>query len=246
MTKEEANAAFVGALQRGLAERGLYAGKLDSWASPGGPTQKALEAALGWKLPVAAVPGLPGFRGDLARVHRWEGHNGRPYWPGGASGVTLDPGFDLGYQNRHALSEHYAFLGQPALDALAGALGIRGAPAKAAAARPEVRAVRISEAQAIRVMPAIAASYWSDIVRRFPKLSAAPDGVQTALLSLAYNRGAGNRELTPLAEPIAAGRWQTVADLIASMQQDHKLAGIRSRRREEAAVIRGDLKERRA
>ena len=36
------------------------------------------------------------FHGDLDWVHRQEGHAGHPYWPGGASGVTLDPGVDLG------------------------------------------------------------------------------------------------------------------------------------------------------
>ncbi len=39
---------------------------------------------------------LPGFRGDLEWVDLQEGHHGVPFWPGGGSGVTVDPGIDLG------------------------------------------------------------------------------------------------------------------------------------------------------
>ena len=39
---------------------------------------------------------LSQFHGDLDWVHRQEGHAGHPCWPGGASGVTLDPGVNLG------------------------------------------------------------------------------------------------------------------------------------------------------
>lgn len=40
---------------------------------------------------------LPAFRGDLEWVQDQEGFSGTPYWPGGVSGVTLDPGVDLGH-----------------------------------------------------------------------------------------------------------------------------------------------------
>ena len=40
---------------------------------------------------------MEGFRGDLSWVHAREGHAGKAYWPGGVSGVTLDPGVDLGH-----------------------------------------------------------------------------------------------------------------------------------------------------
>ena len=249
MTPEQANAAFVGALQRGLAERGLYRGKLDSWAAPGGATQRALEAALGWKLPAAVeperVPGLDTFRGDLHRVHAWEGHNGAPYWPGGASGVTLDPGFDLGHNIESRLRRYYGeILEEREIRALLGVIGLKGGEARLAlAASPAIKAIRISREQAARVFPHLAAWYWQEIVRRFPMLAAqeTPPAVQTAALSLSYNRGSGNKALAVLADPIRERDWRGVADEIASMQQDHRLAGIRSRRREEAALIRSAI-----
>ena len=232
MTREDAAVAFVERFQRAA---GL---PVDGWA--GEQTVAALEALVG-PLPPVLVPDLPGFRGDLAWLHQWEAHKGHPYWPGrGASGVTLDPGFDLGHQTEAALRRHYAFLNAGDLAALAATLGLRGSKAKAAAKRPEVARIRISKAQATAALPAIAAPYWRAITRRFPVLleESTPGQVQTAALSLAYNRGPNNSELTPLAGPLALQDWPAVADTIASMQADHHLAGIPRRRKAEAKLIR--------
>lgn len=194
---------------------------------------------------VVAVPGFESFRGDLSWVHDREGHAGRPYWPGGRSGVTLDPGFDLGYQPAARVREVYGDLfdaGQ--LRAVGRVLGVRGGEAKKALAGSAVlQAIRIGKATALRRMPKIAVDYWRAVSDRFPALrdETTPPSVQTALLSLAYNRGAGNRELGVLAEPIRAGRWRDVAAAIGGMQQDHALPGIRKRRRMEAELITEEL-----
>ena len=235
MTREEAAVAFV---ERFQAAAGLA---VDGWA--GARTLAALGALVG-PLPPIPVPDLPGFRGDLAWLHQWEAHKGHPYWPGkGASGVTLDPGFDLGHQTEAALRRHYGFLGAQALDVLTDVIGLRGAAAGKAARGPEVKAIRISKAQATAALPAIAAPYWKDITKRFPALleESTPGQVHTAALSLAYNRGPFNPELTPLVGPIALADWPEVADTIAGMQADHHLAGIPRRRKAEAALIREAL-----
>ncbi len=80
-------------------------------------------------------------------------------------------------------------------------------------------------------------------VRRFPGLAAAEvlGSVQTALLSIGYNRGTGNRALEVLKQPIQDKDWAEVARLIGSMQQDHSLEGIRKRRRMEAELIKKEL-----
>jgi GH24 family phage-related lysozyme (muramidase) len=65
--------------------------------------------------------------------------------------------------------------------------------------------------------------------------------VQTVMLSLAYNRGARNKALEELRQPLEAKNWSEVADLVGAMQQDHQLAGIRKRRRMEADLIREEL-----
>ena len=191
-----------------------------------------------------AAPSIPGFSGDPQWVHRQEGHNGSAYWPGGASGVTLDPGFDLGAGSWSAFEQHYApRLTAPQLDACKRARGLQGGQAKAALTRfPALRTIRITRDVADSLFPLVAAPYWSALVRRFPGLAAAPGPVQTALLSLGYNRGAGNKDLAVLGAPIASGQWNRVAALIHGMQQMHPLVGIRRRRRAEARLIDPTLK----
>ncbi len=61
------------------------------------------------------------------------------------------------------------------------------------------------------------------------------------MLSLAYNRGVFNRGLEPLGEMLRGRDWAGVADAVGSMQQNHKLQGIRVRRQQEAALIRAEM-----
>lgn len=193
------------------------------------------------------VPGFESFHGNLEWVHAREGHAGRAYWPGGRSGVTLDPGFDLGYQDAARTRELFgSILSADQLDACATVSGLTGVAAKEKlAADPTLGSIRISRAAAGQVMPHVAVRYWKAIARRFPTLQEAdtPGSVQTALLSLAYNRGAGNRGLAVLEEPLASRCWLVVAEHIGGMQQDHALEGIRIRRRQEAKLIRDELEQ---
>lgn len=181
---------------------------------------------------------LPGFRGDLAWLHAREGHRGVPYWPGGASGVTLDPGLDI----HHADWTLVAAVLQPHLSAsqfrrlkVARDLGRPGLEAKEAAKR--LSDIRISRELAAELLPQVADPYWRALVKRFPNLVDGPPAAHTALLSLGYNRGAGNRALSVLRPWIAAGDWSEVGRQIKRMQQDHRLSNIRERRRLEGDLI---------
>jgi hypothetical protein len=182
---------------------------------------------------------LRSFRGDLAWLHAREGHEGRPYWPGESSGVTLDPGLDLG----HADPDLVASLVRPLLShedwkALSSTFGLKGNKAARALAAPSrIRGIRISREVAETLLPLVAAPYWQAISRRFSSLLEAPAPVQTALLSLAYNRGPENPKLEEIRWPLEARDWQTLGKVVKGMQQDHELAGIRSRRRLEGELI---------
>ncbi|MBI5503655.1 MAG: peptidoglycan-binding protein [Deltaproteobacteria bacterium] len=188
---------------------------------------------------------LPQFDGDLYWVHEREGHKGHPYWPEGESGVTLDPGVDLGHVSFEQISALYGgFLSAPQLATLKQAIGKKGDSARVALETiPGIKAIRISRAQALEVMPRAAKPYWNGIVKRFGATAAtpAPPSVQTVMLSLAYNRGVGNADLQPLGAALSAGDWDGVADVVGAMQQNHSLQGIRSRRQHEAALIRAEL-----
>jgi hypothetical protein len=192
-----------------------------------------------------AVLGFETFHGDLAWVRAREGHAGKPYWPGGICGITLDPDFDLRFQTLERVRQHYGdLLTLEQEGALARAIGRRGTDARDLLRDDAVlRSIRVGREHALRVMPHIAVDSWQAIVQRFPaiELPDTPPSVQTVMLSLAYNRGAEHRELETLAFPIEAGDWHGLAARIAAMQQDHSLPGVRSRRRLEASLILDEL-----
>lgn len=186
---------------------------------------------------------LEGFTGDLNWVHEREGHCGKPYWPKGESGVTLDPGFDLGYQNEARLKAYYPELSTTQIDALSGVLGIKGQAAEDASHQTSISSIRTSKEMALTAMPIIANKYWQTIIKRFPALinRSAPPCIHTVMLSLAYNRGAHNKGLNILTDCINNADWSGISGLVGNMQQTHKLNSIRKRRRMEAEYIQIEL-----
>ncbi len=188
---------------------------------------------------------LDAFRGDLGWVHEREGHRGRPYWPGGASGVTRDPGVDLGHAAPEHIVELYGpFLTPDELAALRLVFGIRGAHARTELnASQALQALRLSAEQALEILPPGAAPYWDRICLRFEPLRnpSTPPSVQTAMLSLSYNRGPSNPHLESLGPLLEVGDWSGAAAKIRSMQQGHSLEGIRIRRRHEGQLIQAEL-----
>jgi len=184
---------------------------------------------------------LETFRGDAKWVHSFEGHAGKAYWPGGESGVTLDPGVDLGYAEKAMVERNYVHLLTPAQwSSVQKVLGLKGQKAKEALEKDAtLRTIRISRAQANRVLPHALDKYWAGIVRRFPTLvePSTPGYIHSAMLSLAYNRGVRNKALGALETPIKNRDWRSVANIISDMQQNHSLSGIRKRRRKEGDHI---------
>ncbi len=222
----------------GLSADGLVAAK--TWAGLDSFLQKAIGTVAQLVRNV-----MPDFHGDLDWVHMQEGHVGKPYWPAGKSGVTLDPGVDLGYADPELVKNLFgSMLSHAQWQAVEKVFGINGAEAKAALKADLVlQGIRISRKQADEVMPFAAKRYWRDIVARFPSLADEETlpAVQTVMLSLSYNRGPGNRGLEVLAAPLAARDWAVVRDEVGTMQQDHSLEGIRRRRRWEAALIDSEI-----
>ena len=192
---------------------------------------------------------LTAFRGDPSWIHAREGHLGKPYWPGGASGVTLDPGVDLGHVSWETVTALFAdILSKRELSLLKKVQGITGTDARSAMNMvPGLLDIRIKREQANAVFPFAVKPYWDRISKRMTGLrrSDTPASVQTILMSLAYNRGALNKHLQPLESLIANRQWQQVANTVSKMQQNHELKGIRIRRRHEGSLVRAELDFRR-
>jgi len=198
-----------------------------------------------WKALMANRKILQGFRGDAAWVHAREGYAGKAYWPGGDSGVTLDPGIDLGYAAFSLVEKLYGSLfSREQLNAMQAVAGIKGEAAKAVlSANPVLQSIRVTREQSDAIFPYAADPYWEKISGRFKTLADADTfpPVQTVMLSLAYNRGPYNRGLEVLRKPIEEKNWAEVANVVGAMQQDHEQEGIRKRRRMEAELIKAAL-----
>ena len=208
-----------------------------------GRLERAVITAVGQRQPYVAEQ-LPTFRGDLHWIHDREGHKGQPYWPAGASGVTLDPGVDLGHANPGLVEHLYRNqLNDIQYAAVTRVLGVTGTEAATALQNDDdLKSIRVTREQAERLLPFAARPYWKAVCRRFSVEPATTiPAVQTVLLSLAYNRGAGNPHLKELAAPLHTRQWAAVADLVGLMQQQHILPGIVRRRQYEANLIRAEL-----
>jgi len=183
-----------------------------------------------------------GFRGDAAWIHALEGHAGHPYWPGGESGVTLDPGVDLGYADESLVVRCYdGYFAPESMKALLRCKGLTGTKARRRVEdSSQLKHIELSEHVAQAVFPKVAHPYWVAAKRRWPELVKpyVQPAVHTIVLSLCYNRGPGNRALRVIGEPLRAGDWAHLADVVADMQDDHQLVGIRQRRDKEAEYVR--------
>lgn len=169
----------------------------------------------------------------------------RPAWPGGASGVTIGIGYDLGYCTRPKFfSDWRPQLNSSSLDLLAAVVGFKGHEAKMAL--PYVRQAQVPWNAAIivfedRSLPAYAAAAG----RAFPGSSKLPPDCFGALVSLVYNRGAsmtGDRrsEMREIRKAILAGKPNFVPNLIRSMKRLWVATSIErgmSRRREAEARL---------
>lgn len=184
------------------------------------------------------------FRGRVGFIAAAEGHVGRPYFPGDleagtglGSGVTLDPGYDLGRHHFHELEQIYGHLFElEQLGVLSRAIGKRGAEAAALVELPEFQAITIDADTAARLLPSIAVSYWRMLVAavRAVALKQTPAAVQTAMLSLAYN--AGVPRAARVGRYVAAADYRGLAKEIRALGRG-KGRGIEARRGLEADLI---------
>ena len=189
------------------------------------------------------VERLKGYKGSIKWIHDREGHAGKVYWPGGLSGVTLDPGFDLGYNTSTDLYTYYTKpLNTHELQILEESIGIKGYQAKQIVLSGKYNGISISEDQALEIFPELLDSYWMALTHIWPEILDGTDGVHTAMLSLVYNRGVSNSKvIIELNDSIRNKNWKEVGEKIMNMQQNHSLNGIRIRRRMEGKLILDSL-----
>lgn len=127
----------------------------------------------------------------VALLLKDEGFVGRPYWPGGVSGVTLDYGYDLGYHDDATFTRHWSrWLTPDEVTLLGNAVGYRGAGASHVLTGLGLTTIAISVAAAQEVftddsLPAVEA----EVLAAMPGADELPPDAFGALADLIYNRG---------------------------------------------------------
>ena len=168
----------------------------------------------------------------------------RPSWPGGASGVTVGIGYDVGYNTRSQILDDWAGLPESSRNALAGAAGVKGVAARSRASALKWIVVPWDTAERVfvaRTMPRFGG--YTD--RAFPGITSKHGHVQGALLSIVFNRGASmsggsRREMRAVRSHVATGNIRAIPAEIRSMKRlwiGKGLSGLLRRRDAEAALV---------
>lgn len=166
-----------------------------------------------------------------------------PEWPGGASGITIMIGYDVGYATPKKLDHDLGGkIPGSMIDALKPCCGVTGQSARALL--PEVRSkIKIPWDVAVDVFDNIDVPEWTNrVIQHIPKAADLPCECLGVLTGLAYNRGAsfdnqGARyvEMRNIKTHIQSGTPERVSDDLRSMKRLWpNMAGLRIRRDKEA------------
>lgn len=178
-----------------------------------------------------------------------------PYWPKGESGITWGVGWDAGQHTEAEVRRTWAKLDQDDLDTLATTARKKGAAAQKLL--EDVKNIDIPEDVALEVFNKEVLAYYDVTCKAFPGSEELPEGVQVALISLVYNRGAkmGNPEaildrrweMRQLRKAVRIRQLDWIYDELYYMQRlwegTELQKGMKKRREEERALIFPYVKE---
>ena len=193
---------------------------------------------------------MPDFSGKALRlILEFEGLNQPGNWPGGASGVTIGFGYDLGYVSVDQFESDWGERLRPKVrDRLKKVAGLRAMRAKNRAAElGDIRIRRKASEEVFRqrTIPL----YTLRAAQAFPGFEELPLDVQGALVSLVYNRGASmvddspedrRREMRAIRDAVRRADLQEIADQLRAMKRlwlGKGLDGLLRRRDAEAALV---------
>ena len=172
----------------------------------------------------------------------------RPYWPGGASGVTVGIGYDLGYCSAAQCRRDWGGrIADTDLAVLETACRLKGDAARRAVDRAALRRVSVDIDAAREVFYTASLAYHArKCLDAYPGVEDLPADAQTALLSLVFNRGtrksgSRRREMKAIGPLVQARDLAGIAAQIVSMKRlwaDTTLRGLLLRRDREAELVR--------
>jgi hypothetical protein len=178
-------------------------------------------------------------------------HYQTPEWPGGASGVTVAIGYDLGYATVAKIkADWFTLVSVEMLQAMCECSGVKGTAAKALAAKMHNH-ISIPWDVAMKVFMNRDIPQWTaaseKVLPNFDSLNPTCAGV---LVSLNYNRGCagynldGDRytEMRQIKLAMIDKRFGVIPDLLDRMARLWPNSGVGGRRHREAALFREGLR----
>jgi GH24 family phage-related lysozyme (muramidase) len=172
----------------------------------------------------------------------------KPCYPGGASGVTIGIGYDLGYNNLEQFSIDWKDLDRESFDKLKRCLGATSSRAKSMIG--DVRSISIPWDLALTVFQNnTLPRFINETKKAFPGSDKLHPDAFGALVSLVFNRGgsttgSSRSEMLNIRNAIKDGRediYEYIANQIISMKRlwvGKGLDGLLTRRNEEAALVK--------
>jgi len=174
----------------------------------------------------------------------------KPCYPGGASGVTIGVGYDLGYNTEDQFTSVWGkVLTGDVFSRLSKCLGAKSSSAKSLI--PSVKDIEIPWESALKVFKeSTLPRFVNETLKAFPGANELHPDAFGALVSLVFNRGAAvtgkNREeMKNIRGLIASKDYAAIAKEITSMKRiwvGKGLDGLLRRRDEEAALVKGSTK----
>ena len=201
------------------------------------------------------IPGLTCSMTGLAWIVKFEisseafynRHLKHPSWPGGASGVTIGIGYDLGYVSAAQMRRDWGGkIADADVKTLEKVCRLKAGEASARVGLVSIKSVTVPLESARQVfyissLPAYAAK----CLKAYPGVDKLPADAQSALLSVVFNRGTAKsgsrrREMKALEPLIANADLDGIAQQILSMKrlwEGRGLDGLLRRREREAALV---------
>ena len=181
----------------------------------------------------------------LALILDAEGLDQPSQWPGGASGITIGVGYDLGFVTPEQFEEDWSpYLSGDEINRLKDVIGLSGDRARQRAG--EFRDIRIKRADAEAVFKQRTLPLYSKRTEdAFPGVDELPPAAQGALVSLVFNRGTAmdgdrRREMRAIRDAVAQGDLKEIANQFRAMKrlwEGKGLDGLLKRRDAEADLV---------
>lgn len=187
---------------------------------------------------------------EVSSKKYYEAQYTHPEWPGGASGVTVAIGYDLGYATAPKIKADWiGRLPINMIGVMCTCSGITGSAAHSLLANVKSRIV-VPWDEAIEVFDKIDMPQWiNKVCVEIPGAAVLPPDCLGALVSLAYNRGSFNTsgptrtEMCQIKSAIMAGHPESVPTFIRQMKRLWpNVNGLLVRREAEARLFEKGLR----